>query len=419
MTFPATTRCLVLFIITVIPSFLFGQGDWSRWRGPEGNGIASSQEPPIEWSSEKNVIWKVEVPGRGHASPIIVGNKIFLATADEENETQSVICFNRGNGKKIWQTEVSNGGIGSRIHQKNTWASSTVATDGQHVFAVFCHHGSIHVAALDFDGNEIWKKEVGVYKPFYPFGYGASPIVHGDNVIVTNENKTDSAVVAYDGRTGDQRWKINRNGVSSYSTPVVTTVAGKEQLLLSGGKTVSSYDPDDGAKLWSTPASWVVTCGTMVWDGEMVFASGGYPNGQTLGVNAKTGKKVWDNPAKVYEQSMIVVDDYVFAHSDNGVIYCWRATDGKEMWKQKFSSRRVAVSASPVLANGNIYFTAENGETVVVQATHEGYEEVGRNKLGDSTFASQAFCGNRIFARVGDSSSGSRQEWLYCLGEKK
>jgi outer membrane protein assembly factor BamB len=150
----------------------------------------------------------------------------------------------------------------------------------------------------------------------------------------------------------------------------------------------------------------------------MVFASGGYPSSQTIGINAGTGKKVWDNPAKVYEQSMLVVNGYIFAHSDNGVIYCWRAKDGKEMWKQKFSNRRVPVSASPVLAGGNVYFTAENGETVIVKATHEGYQEVARNRLGDEAFASLAFVNNRIVTRVGDSSSGSRKEWLYCLGEK-
>lgn len=418
MTFSATLRFIVLFSVFLVPSFTLGQGDWSRWRGPEGNGIAVSQKPPIQWSEENNVIWKVKVPGRGHASPIVVNDKIFLATADEAEKTQSVVCFNRANGKQMWQTEVSRDGFDKKIHRKNTHASSTVATDGQFVFVVFSHHGGVHVSALDFDGKEIWTKKTGVYQSRYPFGYGASPIIYRDNVIVTNENDADSAIVAYDVKTGDQSWKINQKGNTSYSTPVVTTVAGKEQLLLSGGRKVSSFDPANGDQQWSTPANWDVTCGTMVWDGEMVFASGGYPAGQTLGINARTGKKVWDNSAKVYEQSMLVVDGYIYAHSDNGVIYCWRTSDGKEMWKQKFSSRRVAVSASPVLANGNIYFTAENGETAVVKATHEGYQEVGRNMLGDEGFASQAFCGNRIFARVAESGGGSRQEWLYCLGEK-
>ena len=294
----------------------------------------------------------------------------------------------------------------------------SVATDGQHVFAVFSHHRGVHVTALDIDGNEVWKQKVGDYQSKYPFGFGASPIVHGGNVIVTNENDVDSAVVAFDAKTGDKVWKINRNGNTSYSTPVVTTVAGEEQLLLSGGGMVASYNPFDGQQRWATNASWGVTCGTMVWNGDMVFASGGYPSGQTLGIDARKGSMVWTNSAKVYEQSMLAIGGYVYAHADNGVIYCWRAKDGEEMWKQKFSTKRVGVSASPVFANGNIYFTAENGETVVVKATHEGYEELARNNLGDSAFASQAFCGNRIFTRVGDSSSGVRQEWLVCLGEK-
>ncbi len=418
MSLSVTMRLFVLFFTAMIPSLLLGQSDWSRWRGPEGNGIAESQKPPIQWSTDNNVIWKVMVPGRGHASPIVVGDLIFLATADESKQSQSVVCFNRGSGKQIWQTEISNGGFNPKIHRKNTHASSTVATDGKHVFAVFSHHGGVHIAALDFNGAETWKKKVGDYQSSYPFGYGASPIVFGESVIVTNENNADAAVVAFDVKTGDQLWKINRIENSSYSTPVVTNVAGRDQLLLSGGQKVTSYDPANGKPLWTAKANWGVTCGTMVWDGGMVFASGGFPNGQTLGIDAQTGEKVWDNSAKVYEQSMLAVDGYVFAHADNGVIYCWRASDGQEMWKQKFSNLRVAVSASPVLANGNLYFTAENGETAVVKATHEGYQEVGRNLLGDEAFASQAFCGNRIFARVGDSSRGSRQEWLFCLGEK-
>lgn len=417
MMLPTTLRILTMFFLMIVPSLLSAQNDWARWRGPGGNGIAESTKPPVQWSSENNVVWKVKVPGRGHASPIVVDGKIFLATADKDKQSQSVVCFDQASGKQIWRSVANTGELSGRIHRKNTHASSTIAIHGENLFAVFCNHGKVRITALDFDGNEVWKKEVGMYEPKYPFGYGASPIVHGDNVIVTNENRADSAVVAFDAKTGDQRWKINRDGVTSYSTPVVTTINGQQQLLLSGGNKVVSYDPANGTKLWSIDASWEVTCGTMVWDGNMVYASGGYPNGQTLGIDAVSGKKIWENPAKVYEQSMITIDGYLYAHSDNGVIYCWRAKDGKEMWKQKFSSRRVPISASPVLANGNLYFTAENGETVVVRVNPEQYEEIGRNKLGDEAFASLAFCGNRIFARVGDNSSGSRQEWLYCLGK--
>ncbi|MFT5301257.1 MAG: outer membrane protein assembly factor BamB [Mariniblastus sp.] len=414
-------RCVLLFSLLLVPSQLFAQSEWSRWRGPEGDGTASTLQAPVSWSDSENVIWKSKISGRGHASPIVLGGQIFLATANSQAKTHSVVCLKASNGKQVWETDVHQGGGFGRVHPKNTHASSTIATDGELIFAVFSFDDAVHVTALDTAGDKVWTKKVGDYRPKYAFGYGATPIVHQGTVIVVNDGNVGAAIVAYDTKTGDQVWNADRSGVSSYSTPVVAEIGGKSQLLLSGGKSVSSYNPSNGNRLWSVPASWDVTCGTMVWDesSNMVFASGGYPSNQTLAINAKTGKKVWDNPAKVYEQSMLVHQGYLFAHADNGVLYCWRCKDGKEMWKQRFGERRVAISASPVLANGNIYFTAENGETAVVKATHKGYEEVARNRLGDETFASMAFVGGRIYTRISNGDVRSRQEWLYCLGEKK
>ena len=393
--------------------------DWARWRGPSGNGIAAAdQKPPVKWSSTKNVIWKTKIPGVGHSSPIVLGSKIFLTTADVAAQTQSVICLDRKEGTQVWLTEINQGGFPPKIHRKNTHASPTVATDGKHLFAVFNHHETIELAKLDLDGVIVWKKKVGAYTPAFEFGYGQSPIIHGSNVIVNNENKVDSAIVALDKDTGEERWRINRDGISSYSTPVVASIGGKEQLLLSGGQTVKSFSPEDGSENWSATSNWQVSCGTLVWEGDKVFASGGFPANQTLAVNSSNGDVVWSNPTRVYEQSMLVVDGYVFAHADNSVLYCWRAADGKEMWKSRFSKRKLSESVSPVLAGGNIYFTSENGETVVAKHNPKAFELVARNRLGDLAFATPAFCDNRIYARVGDSTTGQGHQWLFCLGEK-
>ncbi len=421
-----TVACFCFAIATIVfPHFSFAQEaqsnskDWARWRGPTGNAIASAdQKPPTSWSATESVIWKSKVPGTGHASPIIFADKIFLATAELKSQSQSVVCFDRQSGSQLWQTEVNNGEFPKKIYPKNTHASSTVATDGNHVFAVFNHHGAVDLTKLGFDGEIVWKKKVGNYDPFYKFGFGASPIIHNGKIIVTTESKVDSGIYAFDLKTGSQIWKIDRDGVSSYSTPVVAKVSGKEQLLISGGSKVKSYDPKTGAQNWETPTDWKVSCGTMVWDENMVFISGGYPAQQTLAMNASDGKLVWENNVKSYEQSLLAVNGYIYAHSDNGVLYCWRAADGQEMWKNRFGSRRNPVSVSPVLANGNIYFTAENGETVVVKLDPKEFKEVARNKLGDKAFATPAFCDNQIYTRVGDSSTGSDHQWLYCLGKK-
>lgn len=407
---------LVVAIMDLFPHSVHAVQDsvdqWSRWRGPQGNGIAAlNQEPVTEWSASKNVVWRSDVPGRGHSSPMLVGDKIFLTTAIEDSETHAVLCYDRSSGKQLWKTDVNQGGFPSRIHGKNTYASSTVATDGELVFAVFNHHQKIEVFALDFDGKLKWQKDVGNYKPMYPFGFGASPTVHRDVLLVTNENQDNGGIYALETKTGKQKWMIDRDGLTSYSTPVVAKIDGKEQLLISGGKAVQSYDLESGKVNWSVDAKWIVTCGTLVWDGNMVFASGGYPVQQTVAINAKKGEVVWQNAVKCYEQSMLAYDGYVYAHADNGAVYCWRASDGATMWKERFDS---PVSVSPTLVDGNVFFTSENGKTLIVKATPDQFKVVATNQLGDSAFASPAFCGNQMFVRVGEAG----KESLYCVGEK-
>lgn len=410
---------VVILMATLLPmwhSVASAQTDskdeWSRWRGPTGNGIAAAdQKPPTEWSATKNVVWKAKVPGRGHASPIIVGDNIFLCTADKSAGTQSVVCYDRKTGNQKWMTECNQGGFATRIHPNNTHASSTIATDGEQVFAVFSHHGQIEVFALNYDGEIAWQKSVGNYKPRYPFGFGASPIVYGDVVLVTNENMDSGGISALSKKDGSLKWKIDRDGVSSYSTPVVTELDGKEQMLISGGQSVRSYDPKNGKELWAIKAKWIVTCGMMVWDGDLVFASGGYPANQTLAVNYKTGDVVWQNAEKAYEQSMLAHDGYLYLHNEVGALACFRCVDGKQMWKQRFAR---GVSASPTLVDGNIFFPAENGKTMVVKANPEKFEKVATNQLGDASFATPAFCGNQMFTRVSENG----QEYLYCIGKK-
>ena len=389
--------------------------DWARWRGPEGNGVAAEdQKPPITWTGDEDFAWKVKVPGKGHSSPTIVGDQIFLATADKEKGEQSVICFDRKTGEQQWQTPVNTeGGLREKIHPSNTYASQTVATDRKSIFVVFEHHKEIELYCLSLSGKKLWSKVVGDYDPLYGFGYGTSCIVYDDKVIVSNENKIEGGLYAFSTKDGEQVWKIDRGTTTSWSVPVVATVAGKKQLLMSGGKSVSSYNPDDGKLIWTVPASWDVTCGTMVWDGDLVFVSGGFPTKQTLGINAKTGKMIWTNRAKIYEQSMLVFDGHLFGVDEGGVAYCWRGSDGKEIWKERVG-RRYRTSASPLLANGHIYIPSEQGQVTVLKANAEKYEPVATNKLGTSVFPSFAVCHNHIYARYTEGKQG----YLVSIGEK-
>lgn len=392
--------------------------DWKTWRGPNGNGVADKgQKLPTSWTATKNVIWKSPIPGRGHSSPIIAGNRIFLTTADTSSRTQSVLCYDRESGKPVWKKDVNQGGFEKRIHNKNTHASPTVACDGERVFAVFINHGNAQLTALSMDGKILWQKAAGGYQPkAYQFGYGPSPTIYKNTVIVSSEYEAGGFLAAFDTKTGNQVWKTRRDPVISFSSPIVANIAGRDQLLISGGKKVSSFDPASGKVIWSIPGIWTVTCGTMVWDDDVVFASGGYPTNGTIAVKADGSKKVvWKNNVKCYEQSMLVVDGYLYGVNDNGIAYCWRCKDGKEMWKKRLGG---PVSSSPILAGGNIYFTNEKGTTFVYKPNPQKLVPVAKNQLGDEGFATPTICGNRLYYRSASSSGGPRQEMLFCIGSK-
>ena len=410
---------LVTFLSAHTASIAAAQSDstqWAKWRGSNDNGVVENQKTVSQWSESENVLWKTEIPGRGHSTPIIVGDRIYLTTADKSAETQSVLCFDRNGGKELWNTTVNTGNLNPKIHQKNTHASPSLAFDGERLFALFNNNDQNQMSALNTEGEILWQRHIAKFKTQFPFGSGSSPIVHDGVVFVPNEANTECAIICLDPKTGDEVRRIDRGGkFSSYSTPVIAEVGGRTQLLISGGAKVSSYDPKTGEELWSVPTKWQVSCGTMVWDGDMVFASGGFPAQQTLAINAKTGELVWDKPVKFYEQSMLAHDGRLYGLSDSAVVYGWNAQTGEELFKQRFDR---PVSASPILVGENIYFTSEKGNTLVIKAGTDELEEVSRNKLSNSSFASFAVADNKIYARVGFGKPGNVQEFLYCLGKE-
>jgi outer membrane protein assembly factor BamB len=390
--------------------------DWPWWRGPWRNGHAhASAQPPTTWSETEHVIWKVPVPGRGHASPIVVGEQIFLATADESNQTQAVVAFNRADGRPLWKTEVSRGGF-PRIHHNNTHASPTAACDGERVIVLFHHHDTLQATALKLDGKIEWSRSLGEFHPRrYEYGYGASPVMYRGTVLFAAEYDGDSFLTALDRRTGNVVWRTPRPENVSYSSPSITTIAGRDLLSISGGNKVSVYDPADGKPLWDVDGTSAATCGTIVADGDILFASGGYPKAETVAVRASgTGEVLWKNAQKCYEQSMVAQGGYLYALTDNGGLFCFRGRDGREMWRQRLQG---PVSASPVLANGLIYWANERGTLYVFRANPDKFEPIAENQLGDESFASPAVVGNRVYLRTATGHGASRQEHLYCLGD--
>lgn len=391
--------------------------DWFAWRGPNANGIANGAAPPTEWNETKNIIWRANVPGRGHSSPIVVGSKVLLTTADEQQQVQSVLCFDRATGRPVWKTDVNRGGFPSEIHAKNTHASPTLASDGELVFASFCHHDGIHLTALDLNGRQVWQEQIGPFRPAaYKFGYSASPLLYKGTLIVTSE--FENGLIAWNNaKTGKSISTLFSRDAISHSSPIVGNVAGRDQMLLSGNNRIISTDPVRGNTLWTARGvTTAATCGTMVWDGDVVFASGGYPKAETVAVLADGSSRVlWRNGEKCYEQSMLAYDKHLYAVNDNGIAFCWDAMTGAERWKQRLGG---SVSSSPVLAGGNLYLANERGTMFVFKASPEEFVEVGRNQLGDETFATPTICGGRIYLRVANGGSGRRQETLYCIGQQ-
>lgn len=407
-----------LLLVAAAPgSGQLSAADWAQWRGPQRNGIAEAgQSVPTSWSSTTNVIWRTDVPGRGHSSPTVVGNLIVLTTADETTQTQAVVGFDRLTGRQLWLTPISHGGL-PRVHQKNTHASSTVASDGTLNFVVFNHHRRIEAAALDADGKIVWKTDVGGFDPqLYEYGYASSPTIYQGTLIVTGNSDTISWMKALDTKSGRQVWEQEMPLGLVWSSPIVGNVAGRDQLLLSGFEKFSSFDPTTGRPLWSTPCLTAATCGTAIWENDIVFASGGYPKAETVAVRADgSGRVLWRNNVKCYEQSMLVKNGYVYAVSDQGIAYCWHATKGNEMWKWRLKG---PVSASPVLLDNRIFASNEEGTTFVFEATPKGFNSIATNQLENESFATPTITGNRIYLRVATNQNSGRQESLYCIGEK-
>lgn len=394
---------------------LEAQGDWPWWRGPWRNGRAADDaQVPVRFGESQNVRWKTPVPGRGHASPVVVGQRIFLSTADEARQLHSVLAYHRQTGEQLWQVQISQGGFPARNHPKNTEATPTLASDGQRLIATFFHHEAIHATALDFDGQVLWQKNLGKFNPRkYEYGYAPSPVLYGNAVIVAAEYDGDSFLVALDRTNGSQLWRVARPQNISFSSPVVAHVAGRDQLLISGGDRITSYDPQTGRVLWTGQGASTATCGTVVWEGDLVFASGGFPDAETVAIRADgSGQVVWSNNKKCYEQSMLATGGYLYALTDNGILFCWRQSDGREMWSERL---RGPVSASPVLAGGHIYWANERGTMYVLRPNPQRFELVAENKLGDESFASPAVSGNELLLRVAHGRADSLQEWLYCL----
>ncbi len=396
--------------------------DWPQWRGPEGNNHAApGVNLPRKWdlNSDQNIAWTTSLPGEGHSTPIVVADGIFMTTSDREEQTQSVLKLDRDSGRLHDRWVVHRGNLPGRIHPKNTHASPSAAYDGERLFVSFYNDDAIWVTALTTEGRRLWQRRVAEFKPAaFQFGYGASPIVEDDLVIIAAEyDGADSGLYALEASSGRLVWKVPRPSNLNFASPIVATIAGQRQLLLAGAEMIAAYRPETGRELWSVDASTEAICGTVVWDGRRVLVSGGNPDAGTWCVRA-TGEKrlLWDNRVMCYEQSLLTINNYVFAVADNGVAYCWRTRDGKEMWKARLSGG--GVSASPLLVGNELFVATESGRVFTLAAIPDRFDLLADNQVGDRIFASPVVADNRLYVRTSSGSGGDRRELLVAIGRE-
>ena len=386
--------------------------DWPAWRGPTRDGLAApGQSPPIQWSETENVLWKVPLPGRGHSSPTVVGERIYLATADPVTKSQSVLCLDRKSGKLLWQSEVHAANAESGKHGNSSAASSTVACDGERLFINFLNAGAVHTSALDLAGKVLWQRKVCDFVAHQ--GFASSPVLHAALVLVAADHRGGGVIAALDQKTGAPVWSEARPKLPNYTTPAIVQAGGRTQMVLAGCNLLTSLDPLTGKKFWEVAGSTEECVVTMVTDGVRVFAGGGYPKNHTVAVLADgSGTVAWQNTARVYVPSMIVQAGHLYAVMDAGVAACWKSDTGEELWKERLGGD---FFASPVRVDDRIYASNVSGKTFVFTATPKSFQLLAQNQLGEEAYASPVICGSRVYLRVATKGT-ARQEFLYCIG---
>jgi outer membrane protein assembly factor BamB len=391
----------------------FGKDDWPWWRGPARDGVAPAQKIPLQWTDVKNIVWEAPVPGRGHGSAIVVGERVFLATADEKEQVQGVLCLDRKSGKQLWHSEVHKGNFAKGGNGKSSHASGTPACDGERVFINFLNDGAVYATALDLDGKRLWQDKVTDYTLHQ--GYGASPAVYGPLVIVMADNKGEGTglLAGLDRVTGKAVWTRKRPKAPNYSSPIILTIEKKDQLIQIGCDLVTSLDPLTGKENWEIKGATTECVTSPVTDGKHVFTSGGYPRNHVAAVKADGSGVAWDKKTRVYVPSMLVRDGHLFGVTDVGEAFCWKSDSGKEVWT---ASLKGTFSASPVMVGDHILATNESGRTFVFKADPKEFEQVEENQLGNEVFATPTVCGGRVYIRAAFKQGNSRQEKLVCVG---
>ncbi|QEL18688.1 PQQ-binding-like beta-propeller repeat protein [Limnoglobus roseus] len=394
----------ILASIVLIPPTL--SADWPEFRGPNGAGQYDGPKLVTEWGPDKNVAWKTPIPGKGWSSPIVVKGKVYLSTAVPKDGGQSLhaICMDAGSGSVDWDQEVifADAKTAGRAHAKNSYSSATPASDGTHVFVHFAHMGT---ACLDLKGTVVWKRTDYQYNAVH--GTGGSPILVDDLVVFSADGGDQQFVAALDKATGDERWKTDRKSTASkrfsFSTPQLITANDRRVIVSGASDFIAAYDPKDGKEVWRTkyPAGGYSIAGRPILAGGRVVVQTSFDTPYLLALDTS------DSPAKVawsskkgapHTPTPVAFGDEVYTVTDQGFLTCLDAKTGTVHWTERLPGK--GYSSSPIIANGLIYTTSEDGVGQVVEATKVGFKSVGQSALKEKTFATFAPVDGSLYVRT-------------------
>ncbi len=405
-----------------------GAEDWPQWRGPSRNGVSTETNLPVTWSKTENVVWKLPLPAWSGSTPIVSSGRIFLNVADDLKSTEAVTlhlwCVDRDSGAIVWRRPL---GGGNRQQRKQNMSTPSPVSDGSHVWAMT---GTGILKAFDFKGAEIWTRNIQAdYGRFgLNWGYGSSPLLHGDSlyVQVLHGMKTDdpSYLLRIDKATGKTIWRVERptaaqlESPDAYTTPALLQYDGTTEIVLTGGDVVTGHDPETGKELWranglnprNDPNYRIVA--SPVTYGDLILA----PTRERPMLALKAGGRgdvttsnlLWTFGSGPDVPTPVTDGQYVYVINDRGIAFCLEARTGREIYGRR-RLRPSTYSGSPVLADGKIYITNEDGLTSVIKAGPT-FQVLAENEFDDYTLSSPAVSGGRIYFRTA--------KFLWAIGAK-
>ena len=405
---------------------------WHQWRGPDASGVSRSANPPLQWSEKTNVRWKVEIPGRGSASPVVWGDRVFVLTAVPAGASLAdshaprgggnlelhrfvVLAIDRKTGRTIWQQTAKEERPHEGSHPENgTWASSSPSTDGELVVAFFESRG---LYVYDMNGKLIWQKDLGDKRMRNQFGEGSTPALYQNRLVVVWDHQAGSFVVAFDKRTGQELWRVQRQEIDSWATPLIVEHAGRAQVVVSGMNRLRSYDLETGKVVWESDGLTMNPIPSPVAANGMVFATSGFAGNDLKAVRLAdargdiTGSSaiVWSmNRDTPYVPSPLLYDGILYLlKSNSGILSAFDAASGKPHYQNQRLTGLAEMFSSPVGAAGRVYLTGRDGTTVVIRHGPK-FEVLATNRLDDGFDASPALVDDEIYLR------GYR--YLYSIG---